>query len=624
MEYPILNATETYRDFIEVFGGYNHNLRINDGEFYDMNNLSSSLYPVLAPRKKRGVYDTPSDKPAGMIWKDSFCYVYVGEDLRLHFKSNEYDYALCHTTIDKDEERTIVSMGAYAIILPDKIYVNTKSVTKETLEEGKDYGYIEASYSSKNFGVKEVTFDICKADGTVYEVDCTNPEKPTEIEVEDAEGNIEKKTIPNGYVWLDTSTTPSSLKIYSETSGMWSSVATTYIKISALGIDKNFEVYDGVKISGIEVSQLEDLNSSMVIYAKGDGYIVVVGVMDNHEVIQELTDEDGNITHEIKVERLMPTLDFVVESNNRLWGCHYGINDKGEPINEIYACKQGDFKNWNCFLGIATDSYYASLGTDGVFTGAISYLGMPTFFKENCIHTVYGDYPATYKIQDIACRGVQRGSHKSLAMVNEVLYYKSRDGICAYNGSLPTDISSVLGEKSYSSAIGCSHKNKYYVSMKDLSTEKFDMFIYDTNKGLWHKEEDFEVKAFCPVDEEIYYITPDGTTIGTLFGTGTIDESPVKWKAETGILGCTTPDKKYVSRISVRLMMDIGTKVVFSIQYDSSGDFIPVCTCVGHNLRTFTLPIRPKRCDHFRLRIEGTGDAKIFSISKTIEQGSEL
>ena len=624
MEYPTLNATETYRDFIEVFGGYNHNLRINDGEFYDMNNLSSSLYPVLAPRKKRGTLPlSNSEKPVGMIWKDSFCYAYVGDDLKLHFVSNEYDYALCHTTIDKNEERTIVSMGAYAIILPDKIYVNTKAPSKHFEDDWdgeKPYGYIEASYTTKDFDVKQVTFDICKADGTTYKVDLTSPDKPTSIK-DDEDKDV---AIPNGYVWLDTSTTPSSLKIYSDTSGMWSSVATTYIKISATGIGKNFEQYDGVTISGIEIEQLKDLNASMVIYAKGDDYIVVVGVMDNSHSDQVLTDKDENITDEIKVERKMPTMDFVVESNNRLWGCHYGINAEGVPVNEIYACKQGDFRNWNCFLGIATDSYYASLGSDGEFTGAISYLGMPTFFKENCIHTVYGDYPATYKIQDIACRGVQKHSHKSLAMVNEVLYYKSRDGICAYNGSLPTDISSVLGEKSYSSAVGCSHKNKYYVSMKDLSTGNFDMFIYDTAKGLWHKEEDFKVQAFCPVDEEIYYITPDSNAIGTIFGSGDVDESPVKWKAETGILGCTTPDKKYVSRISVRLMMDIGTKVVFSIQYDSSGDFIPVCTCVGHNLRTFTLPIRPKRCDHFRLRIEGTGDAKIFSISKTIEQGSEL
>jgi hypothetical protein len=607
MEYPILNATDTSRDFIEVFGGYNHNLRIGEGEFYDMNNLSSSLYPVLAPRKKRGTLMTPATKPVGMIWKDAFCYCsQVGTNLHFWMNDKEYDLGMILRTtdskgkviIDENTQRTMISMGAYVIIMPDKKYINTMNTEEK--------GDIEVTYTSPE--ESDVKFQLCKQDGTPYTIDTISDSDPV-LKLEADE------TLNDGHMWLDTSVKPHSLKMYSKKTGIWSSVATTYIKITADKIGEYFKQYDGVKISGVTAEGLDDLNATMFIYAIDENSITVVGILDDVEISQK---------EQITVERLMPDMDFIVESNNRLWGCRYGLNRDGEIVNELYACKQGDFKNWNCFMGVATDSYYASLGTDGVFTGAISYLGRPTFFKENCVHTVYGDYPANYQVQDTACRGVQKGSHKSLAMVNEVLYYKSRDGICAYNGSLPTDISSVLGEKSYSSAIGCAHKNKYYISMKDLSTGKFDMFIYDTSKGLWHKEEDFEVKAFCPVDEEIYYITPDSNVIGTIFGSGDVDESPVKWKAETGILGCTTPDKKYVSRISVRLMMDIGTRVVFSIQYDSSGDFIPVCTCVGHNLRTFTLPIRPKRCDHFRLRIEGTGDAKIFSISKTIEQGSEL
>ena len=42
MRLPILPELSVSRDFIETFGGYNHNLRISDGEFYDMKNLTSS------------------------------------------------------------------------------------------------------------------------------------------------------------------------------------------------------------------------------------------------------------------------------------------------------------------------------------------------------------------------------------------------------------------------------------------------------------------------------------------------------------------------------------------------------------------------------------------------------
>ena len=56
MKYPVLQELATSRDMVDVFKGYNHNLRIGAGEFYDMTNLTSDDYPVLSPRHQRGVY----------------------------------------------------------------------------------------------------------------------------------------------------------------------------------------------------------------------------------------------------------------------------------------------------------------------------------------------------------------------------------------------------------------------------------------------------------------------------------------------------------------------------------------------------------------------------------------
>ena len=74
MIFPMLNGESSTRDFIEAFGGYNHNLRIGDGEFYDMQNLTSTHYPVLSPRSKRGTYVEAFD-PQCMIAKDALCYL---------------------------------------------------------------------------------------------------------------------------------------------------------------------------------------------------------------------------------------------------------------------------------------------------------------------------------------------------------------------------------------------------------------------------------------------------------------------------------------------------------------------------------------------------------------------
>jgi hypothetical protein len=84
------------------------------------------------------------------------------------------------------------------------------------------------------------------------------------------------------------------------------------------------------------------------------------------------------------------------------------------------------------------------------------------------------------------------------------------------------------------------------------------------------------------------------------------------------------PDMKYISRVTIRMSMALGTRVRFLIQYDSMGGWEHLCTMTGTNLRSFSIPIRPRRCDHLRLRIEGEGNANIYSICKTIEQGSDV
>jgi hypothetical protein len=201
-----------------------------------------------------------------------------------------------------------------------------------------------------------------------------------------------------------------------------------------------------------------------------------------------------------------------------------------------------------------------------------------------------------------------------------MLFYKARGGICAYDGSLPAEISSALGEISYSDAVGGGHNNKYYISMKSSENGKFVLFVYDTSKGMWHKEDEIKVEDFCSCDGELYAIA--NGQIKTLLGSGKKDSEEVNWMAESGIIGTAMPDKKYISNIIVRMSLKVGTRVMFSIQYDSCGEWETVYTAKGVNLSSFSIPIKPKRCDHFRLRIEGFGDARILSITKTIEQGS--
>ena len=194
--------------------------------------------------------------------------------------------------------------------------------------------------------------------------------------------------------------------------------------------------------------------------------------------------------------------------------------------------------------------------------------------------------------------------------------------MCAYDGSLPVEISSALGDMSYFNAVAGAVGNKYYISMLDAN-EEYQLFAYDTKRGLWHREDNTQVKDFCTCRGDLYYIDSKNA-IKTVLGSGTAAEEEVEWMAETGVMGTDSPDKKYVSRVLVRMLLTVGAKVTFYIEYDSCGEWEHMFNMVGTKLRSFSVPLRPRRCDHFRLRIVGEGDAKIYSISKTIEQGGDL
>ena len=594
MYFPVLKSRPRTAQSLDVFGGYNHNVRIQENEFYDMKNLTSDQAPVLAPRKARGLY-AENVNVQGMIAKDALCYV-DGRD----FVINQSRIDMGLSTRSEDCPKQLISMGAYVIILPDKKYFNTADFT--------DFGSIEAEFTTD----APATFYPCRADGTEYVAEYIQ--------------SIEPESPANTALWIDTSSTPHSLKQYSSSMDMWVGIETTYVKIRCPGIGKLFSQYDGVKITGLQgeslvsgsgtpledPGQLEALDGSAIIYARDDDSVTVIGILDN----------SVTITNPITVSRKMPLMDFVIENENRLWGCRYGLNLDGEVVNELYACKLGDFRNWNCYMGISTDSYTVSLGTDGQFTGAIAFQGHPLFWKENFLHDVFGQIPANFQVQTTACRGVQKGCSRSLAIVNEILYYKARHAICAYDGSVPAEASAALGEERYTNAVATAHGNKYYVSMeKDDGTEHV-LMVLDTAKNMWHKEDDLAAYLFCSCRDELYCATEDGRIL-TILGSGRRIEEKVSWMAETGIIGASMPEKKYLAKLNIRMVLEYGSHAAILAQYDSVGPWENLGTVTGTDLRSFTIPVRPRRCDHLRLRIEAEGKGMIFSITKTFALGSD-
>ena len=435
MRLPRLYEIPASRSTVDVFSGYDHNLRIGDGSWFDMQNMTSDFYPVMSPRGKRGVFAESESSIYGMVSNNGFCYV-EGSDFVLPDGTKvEMSFRPC--------DKKLVSMGSYVIILPDKCYINTA--------HPEDRGSIEAAFTAS-----QIKFTLCSAEGEEY-----SP----------VMGETEPKDPVNKLLWLDTGEETLVLKRYS-VSG-WVTVSPTYVKLSAPGLGSAFRRGDGVRISGIQTEALESFNAFHILQAVGEDYAVIPGILT----------EAKTLTESVTLERRMPEMDFLTESGNRLWGCRYGMTEDGRQVNEIYASKLGDFRNWNCFQGLSTDSYAASCGTDGPFTGAVTFLDGPIFFKENCMHRVFGSIPANFRILSSTCRGVRKGSHNSLAVVGQTLCYKSPGGVCAYDGSQPVEISQPLGAASYREASAGAVGNKYYISMAD-GEGKHHLVVYDAARSL--------------------------------------------------------------------------------------------------------------------------------------------
>lgn len=572
MDYPTLQQGTLNRQTITQFAGFRRASRIAEGEWAAMENMTADHYPLLATRGKRGVYARPVNCQ-GLIAKDALCWVDGSE-----FYVNGYAIPMGLSTREADCPKQLVSMGAYVVIFPDKKYINTVDLS--------DYGNLEGEF------VSTVPARLTPADSS------GNPMIPSYIQQEEPE-NPE-----NGALWMDDS---GGLMQWSAGSGMWVSVDTTWVKITAPGIGLPFAAGDGVTLEGMP----EGVSASGVINCREEDAIVVPGLLE-----RECLTEGG-----IGVYRRVPEMDFVIECGNRLWGCRYGANRSGEIVNEIYASKLGDFKNWQCYQGVSTDSYAVSLGADGPFTGAIQHLGYPTFFRENCIHRIYGSYPANYRLQTTPCPGVQRGSARSLALVGQNLYYKSPTGVCAYDGALPVEIGQALGSGSYVNAAGGGLREKYYLSMTDGDGDSH-LFVFDSGRKLWHREDDTRAREFCTCRDDLLYVNRDGTIL-SVTGNGE-EEGDFHFLAQTGVIGGESPEQCYLSRVNLRLELGEGSRMNLWVRYDEEDCWQRLAQLRGGKFGAVSVPVAVRRCSHLRLKLEGTGQMKLYALTKTMEQGSDI
>ena len=506
------------------FGGLAHYLGAQDGELWDMRNLTSDHYPLLASRTQRGMI-RKLEQPGGLYCWGKLCWV---------DGTGFYYDGVKKGTVTLGQKR-FAALGGYIIILPDKKWYN--------IDTG-EFGAIESTWSGT-----ELTF-TSGMNGT---------------------GNV---ILKDKVDWR-----------------------------------RYFRVGDTVTISGC--TSVPGNNKSLTIRAI-DGARLIFG--DDSFVVNE-SESSYTESGAMQIQRRMPDLNYLWAHENRLWGC---------TGTTVYASKSGDIFNWYAYDGLGTDAWSWSPGDEGAFTGCIAYAGYAVFFKEDQICKIYGSLPSDFQMLGSATLGLSEGCAGSLAVAGETLFYMNRNGVMAYTGGVPQPICEAFGVDKFTEAAAGSDGLKYYISMK--GPKGWGLYVYDTQKGLWHREDDLHVTHFARYDGGLYMLDAEGCIWVTgQLPEGAAMEAPVEWMAEFSDFTDQEPNRKGFGKIQLRLELDPGAVCQVWVQYDSDGQWHKIWNALEETVkRSYYLPVVPRRADHYRLKLTGTGGCRIYSMAREFYIGSEL
>lgn len=643
------NAQKTRRVTQTVFGGLDNRESASDGSLFDMKNMSGEHFPVLAPREPRMVLRTLS-KPHGIYAYDGLIWVDGRELWHMAEQATEYNVFTGSGTIRSDNT-------AYLDVDTESVYRELLRISERPSEMSN--AFLKVAYTEAGLPMdlySEITDVETAADKSqVFLAGKTGVAlaaasdycrfryaTDTGLKVGDVITVTFTLTFPRLMPVLAGEVSPLDK--------VWASMGTKVVFFpDKMYLDKATGELGSLEAEWSGEAKIEDgtyggspatlntITASLNPFPFNDGDAVTVSVTasdgrvnNGTYIIREVSEDKMALTFlentfkkaveatHIRITRSVPELDYVCESGGRLWGC------RGD---EIFASKLGDVFNWNSFDGISTDSWSIKVPSSGEFTGCAAYLGMPTFFKENMIYKVYGTEPEEFQLIDSATLGCDIGSDASLAVAGEILFYVSRGGVVAYTGSVPEQASAVLGTERLSHSVGGSDGVRYYLSCDD--GQRHSLYVYNTEKRLWHREDDTDVLGFAHEGDNLYMLSKDGVISAIRYGS----ELPAEAEEETVISEAVfapyavsgDTDKKGIGRVTLRCEIKDPSRDMIEVYiryggmaYDSreEGVWESLGLLAPLSRNSFNLTFVPRRCDSFALKIVGRGRWRVHAISR--------
>lgn len=585
--------------------------------------------------------------------------------------SGDYTYPKDFTAV----KRQLVVMGAKIVIYPDWIEYNVKDNTFKSLS--KKFTMIDA--------YQTVKFVMCDEEGNFY--------APTSVIQSTSPNYVEDTSTGLGVIKPYSNTTANinatkdfckeydcyyfdgeNVSRYYHTSSMWMNVdyylgiaididsipiVINQTTLKKMGIELNKDLDYVLNISGITDADFTELNGEQTVHRiniiteliqrdgtyEGKAYLVFVikgfnkwnktyanaqSMSYGSGTVQMVVQENGKkANQDIVIEApLYNNLDFIVSEGNRLFAC-------SSENHEIYASKLGDAGIWKQFQGISTDSYAATVGSPGDFTGATVFNNVPMFFKENCIHKVNGNTPSSFNISYDYYDGIKQGCDKSIVRVGNYLIFYSKEGFVYYTGSQPEKIDAELGDLIFKNVIAGAKERHYITQVTEIGTGNSYILDFDTDLGTWHKSNtNINSEYFIEASNDLYIAPTYVNDVLYLLGYGRhlnetnniTEEGDLDFYAESGIIGKESMQHKYISKLLFKMHLSFGAAIQIYLKYDYEEDWNMVYSNSNTDDKPEVLkvPIIPRRHEHLRYKIEGTGDVIVYGIEYDVSEGSEL
>lgn len=582
------------------FGGLHAGENCRDGEWKKMMNMSVADLPVIRTRSRRMIAPWTADNAVAalvndkeqMIWVDSTGAVWqaglqYGEKIKLA-DAGTVPSAPTATT-------KLVRFGNRAMVLPDGMLLNINYRILGRIEEETPMPELQ------------------KGDAYIWPND--------RIYVWNGEKFEDK-----GEVAIPVQRTVTAPGLIIEDGTLFGEPAeANTLAIGTEDLSKLFRVGDAVEISGC--SQIKS-NNKIPVVREIDGNKLrftpnTFTLPEGETAYVEVQHTEMGKVIRPTVQRRWPELDFCFEHGNRLWGG----KDK-----TIFCSKLGDPLSWYVLGdGLSTDAWQLETQSDGKLTGGISYSGYPTFFKPGCRIMIYGSNASNFSTREIAMPGASEELQGLTQIAGGRLIYQAGDEMMIYaSEGYPQSQRDTVGRTSEDGDGLAASTGKEYIGLIDANGQDA-LCCWDAERRAWGVEDvyddDHNIREIVASGDKAFLVRIGGR-IEQLRGEAILGwsrEEDFDSLLETGDMTGNAAAHKWITRVLIRVKLETGARLDIDVSHDG-GAWLQtgIIDNAGGTMDSWYFPVRPNRCDNFRIRFRGRGGWQLQSMAVERRVGTAL